>query len=61
MADMHDDYFIYDEEHYQLIGEHTKKIYKLGEAITVRVENTDKLMKTIDFSVVGKANLNREE
>jgi ribonuclease R len=53
MADMRDDYYIYNEEHYQLIGEHTKKTYKLGEAITVRVENTDKVMKTIDFSIVG--------
>lgn len=53
MADMHDDYFIYDEEHYQLIGEHTKKTYKLGESVVVRVENTDRLMKTIDFSIVN--------
>lgn len=57
MADMRDDYYIYDEEHYQLIGEHTKKTYKLGEAVTVRVENTDKVIKTIDFSIVSKAEL----
>lgn len=52
MADMHDDFFIFDEEHYQLIGEHTKKTYKLGQAVVIRVENTDQLMRTIDFSIV---------
>ncbi|MDD5936503.1 MAG: ribonuclease R [Clostridiales bacterium] len=52
MADMHDDYFIYDEEHYQLVGEHTRKTYKLGQSVIVRVEDTDRLLKTIDFSIV---------
>ena len=57
MADMHDDYFIYDEEHYQLIGEHTRKTYKLGQTVIVRVENTDRLMKSIDFSIVHARSL----
>lgn len=56
LADMHDDYYIYDEEHYMLTGEHTKRTYKLGEAVVIRVEDTDKLMRTINFSIVGGAN-----
>ncbi|WP_312369963.1 ribonuclease R [Lachnoclostridium sp.] len=56
LADMHDDYYIYDEEHYLLTGEHTKRTYKLGEAVVIRVEDTDKLMRTINFSIVGRAN-----
>ncbi len=56
LADMHDDYYIYDEEHYLLTGEHTRRTYKLGEPVVVRVEDTDKLMRTINFSLVGRAN-----
>nr|WP_308545020.1 ribonuclease R [uncultured Lachnoclostridium sp.] len=56
LSDMHDDYYIYDEEHYLLTGEHTKRTYKLGEAVVIRVEDTDKLMRTINFSIVGRAN-----
>lgn len=56
LADMHDDYYIYDEEHYMLTGEHTKRTYKLGEAVVIRVEDTDKLMRTINFSIIGRAN-----
>lgn len=52
VADMNDDYYIYDEERYQMIGEHTRKIYKLGQKVTVEVVNADKVMRTIDFAFV---------
>jgi ribonuclease R len=50
VADMQDDYYVYDEEHYSMIGEHTRKTYKLGEKVTVKVMGADKLLKTIDFA-----------
>ncbi|MFW5646524.1 MAG: ribonuclease R [Acetivibrio ethanolgignens] len=43
------DYFYYDEENYVMIGEHTRKTYKLGERILVEVDSVDKILKTIDF------------
>lgn len=49
MSDLQDDYYIYDESHYMLIGEHTKHTYKLGQKIKVRVVDTSKLLRTIDF------------
>ncbi|MCR4721680.1 MAG: ribonuclease R [Lachnospiraceae bacterium] len=54
IEELEGDYFIFDEEHYMLIGEHTKKTYKLGQKIIIRVEGTDKLLRTIDFSVAGE-------
>ncbi len=51
VSEMHDDYYIYDEERYQMVGEHTKKTYKLGQKITVEVVNADKIMRTIDFEI----------
>lgn len=50
VADMRDDYYIYDEERYQMIGEHTRKIFKLGQKVMVEVVNADKVMRTIDFA-----------
>ena len=49
LADMDDDYYIFDEAGYQLIGEHTKKTYKLGQKVRVEVVATDKALKTIDM------------
>lgn len=46
------DYFYYDEEKYELIGETTGKTYKLGEAVTIEVVATDKIRRTIDFELV---------
>lgn len=52
VSEMHDDYYIYDEEHYQMVGEHTKKIFKLGQKVIVEVVNADKILRTIDFALV---------
>lgn len=49
LSELTDDFYIYDEEHVMLIGEHTKRTYKLGEKIKIEVIATDKLLKTIDF------------
>lgn len=46
---LQDDYYHFDEEHYELVGEMTKKTFKLGQPIRVMVANTDKLLRTIDF------------
>lgn len=47
--ELHDDYYRFDEEHYELVGEMTRKTFKLGQSIRVEVVKTDKLAKTIDF------------
>jgi len=51
VSEMNDDYYTYDEEHYQMVGEHTKKIYKLGQKVIVEVMNADKVLRTIDFAL----------
>ncbi|WFR59683.1 ribonuclease R [Anaerocolumna sp. AGMB13025] len=55
VSEMQDDYYIYDEEHYAMIGEHTRKTYKLGEKVLVEVLAADKLLRTIDFAFVDEA------
>lgn len=52
VSSMDDDYYIYDEEHYQMIGEHTKKVYKLGQKVKIQVTGADKLQRTIDFALL---------
>lgn len=52
VTDIPGDYFMYDEEHYEMVGERTRKKYKLGEKVKVLVVHTDKLMRTIDFEFV---------
>ena len=44
-------YFYYDENAYEMVGQHTGKTYKLGQTIKVMVERADKLDRTIDFII----------
>ena len=46
---LRDDYYTFDQESYELRGDMTKKVYKLGDKVCVRVEDADKLLKTVDF------------
>lgn len=51
--DLGNEYFIYDEEKKTLQGEKSKKIYKIGDSIKVRVIFADKLTKKVDFEKIS--------
>ena len=44
-----DDYYIFDEQQYQLIGDHTGRVFTLGQKVNIIVDSADKGTKTIDF------------
>lgn len=54
VKDLTDDYYIYDETQYALIGKYTKKMYRLGDKVKVRVVRVDETMREIDFVLLGK-------
>ena len=45
------EYFIYNEEKRQAIGERTGKVYQIGDKVKIRVANASKLMRQIDFEI----------
>ncbi|MFR2528157.1 MAG: ribonuclease R [Clostridium paraputrificum] len=47
-----DDYYIYDENHLCLMGERTKKIYRLGDFVRVRCSKVDIPNREIYFDMV---------
>lgn len=55
VVNMKDDHYQYIEATYELIGERTNKIYKLGEKVLVRLIGVDKLQRTIDFEFADEA------
>lgn len=61
VSDIPGDFYVYQEEAYQLMGEQTGRTFKLGQHVTVEVVATDKLTKTIDFRLVENEEGNREE
>ena len=51
--DLGDEYFIYDENRKRLIGERTNTTYKIGDKLKIKVKNSSKLLKQIDFELAG--------
>ncbi len=56
ITDLDDDYYIYEEDHLRLIGERTKKIYKLGDKVLVECVHVDMPNKEIFFKIIEEPN-----
>ncbi len=46
------DYYIYDENLCEMIGEHSGRSFCLGQPVFIRVAGTDRLMKSVEFDLV---------
>ncbi|HIT89887.1 MAG TPA: ribonuclease R [Candidatus Merdenecus merdavium] len=51
VTSLDDDYYIYNEDRYELVGEHLGNVYKLGEKVKIVVTGADRLQRTIDFEI----------
>ena len=47
-----DEYFIYNEERREAIGEQSHKVYKIGDKVKIRVVDANKLLRKIDFEII---------
>ena len=42
VTNMHDDHYDYIEERFEMVGEHTRKVYKLGQTVYIVATGTDR-------------------
>lgn len=56
VRDLDDDFYEYDEKNYCLIGRRRRRIYRLGDNITIQVARADLIKKQLDFVLVDKNN-----
>jgi len=54
IKNLRDDYYHYDEEKYHLIGERTKKIYRIGDEVRVEVTKVNRDEQELDFELLEK-------
>ncbi|MCF6296714.1 MAG: ribonuclease R [Flavobacteriaceae bacterium] len=52
IKDIKNDYYIFDEKQYALVGQVTKNMYQLGDQVTIKVKNTDLERKHLDFNLI---------
>lgn len=53
IRDIKDDYYIFDETQYAVVGQATNAMIQLGDPVTVKVKNTDLERKHLDFLLVN--------
>ena len=51
ISDMNDDYYVYDDKRYMLIGERTGKCYRIGDPVRVLLVRADVETRQIDFVI----------
>ena len=56
IKDMKDDYYIFNEHLYILKGERTGRKFRVGDSVKVKVEDVNKELNEIDFSLVYNSN-----
>ena len=49
IREIKDDYFVFDEKQYALVGQTTKRLLQLGDEIWVKVKTADLVKKQLDF------------
>lgn len=54
IREIKDDYYVFDDQQYALVGEVTKNTYTLGDEVYVKVKNADLVKKHLDFFLLGK-------
>lgn len=56
ISSLDDDYYVYDEKHLSLIGERTKKMYRLGDEVKIKVARTDMMTHEVFFDLIKGEN-----
>ena len=54
IREIKDDYYLFDEKQYALVGQSTKNLYQLGDHVFIKVKNTDLERKHLDFTLIEK-------
>jgi ribonuclease R len=56
IRELDDDFYIFDEKNYSLVGRHSRKTYQLGDEVKVKIWRTNLEKKQLDFQLATKEN-----
>ena len=54
VRDIREDYYVYDEKQYAMVGQATGNVLQLGDTVEVSVKNADLVKKQLDFNYLQK-------
>ncbi len=54
MRDLGTDFFMLDRDHYRVVGERTKKMYRLGDKVRFKLMKADLAERVLDFTLLAQ-------
>lgn len=52
MTELDDDYYEFDEKNYCIVGRHYRKIFQLGDKVTVKVAKANLVARQLDYALI---------
>ena len=52
LREMHSDFYDFDEDHYRLVGRRTRREYRLGDRVHIKVKQANLEQRMIDFELI---------
>lgn len=56
IREIRDDYYVFDEKQYAMVGQATNTVIQLGDEVIITVKNADLVKKQLDFNFIKKVN-----
>lgn len=61
LSSMEDDYYVYNDKQYCLIGERSRKVYRIGDVVKVVLSRADISTRKIEFNILTEENEEENE
>ena len=61
LREMQDDFYTFDAENYCIVGNSSKRVFTLGDAVKIKVLRADLARKQLDFSITAEINFETGE
>ena len=55
LREMRSDFFDFDEDNYRIVGKRTKKVYRLGDQVRIRVKSASLEQRLLDYELIEPA------
>ncbi len=53
LRDLEGDHYVFDQKKYSAVGKRTKKTYRLGDEVKIKIKDIDLYKKQVDFQMIG--------
>ena len=52
LREIHSDFYEFDEDNYRIVGKRTKKVFRLGDQVRIRVKSANLEQRLLDYELI---------